>query len=874
MKSKINFLFIAIIIGVTSLILFLVNSYEVKGVKTGIKLKTTSGALQSMQLLNQSRSYPETDIPQDKFFAAVEYSKNTMREFSTGDNSSENSWSSIGPDNIGGRTLVVALHPADTSILFMGAASGGLWKSTTGGIGATAWQYVETGYPSLAVSSILIDSLNPNLMYIGTGENYGVQYSFNGVDVRVTRGMYGIGILKTTDGGVSWSKSLDWTYSSRRGVWKVIFNPKNRNVLYTATSEGVWKSNNAGGNWSQVLDYPMSVDLEVNPADTSVLYTSIGNLTNNIPNANVGIYKSTNSGVNWVKLTGGLPASWTGKTQIDLYKKNPDRIIASVANDFSSQGLYLSTNAGSTWSLLSGTTSNYLGSQGWYTNPLHIKTDDSSRVIVGGVDLYASTTGGTNIVRKSFWNQWIIGQIVPPGGVEGTAPTYAHADHHDIVPSYLDANKLYIATDGGLFRSNDFGNTYFGCNGGYQTTQFYNGFVNSVNDTNFSLGGLQDNATARYEGTNSWRKVFGGDGFWCAISSANDNTAYISYTYASIYRSNDGAINNFSGISPPNGGSSSQYCFSAPYVLSRSNPSIMYAAGLTLYRSTVGGGSWQSMGSIGTKALSMDVSTTSPDTVFIGTVGEIGGQTAKIFRFTTTGGLTDVSTGQIPNRYVTDIHVDPNNSRNVYAAFGGFGTGHIYRSTNAGVNWLDISGNLPDVPHQSVCIDPLYPQNIYAGNDLGVYVTTNAGMEWFEFRTGMPYALVFDLKIVEQNRMLRAATHGNGVYQRRLIQNPVGVNLAGNEVPKTFSLKQNYPNPFNPVTKIKFDIPSAGNNSASVRLSLFDITGRLVAVLLNENLKPAAYSIDVNLSSYSSGVYFYKLEAGDFVSTKKMMLVK
>lgn len=873
MKSKINFLFIAIIIGITSLILFLVNSYEVKGVKTGIKIKTTSGAMQSMQLLNMARSYPELDIPQDKFFAAVEYSKNSMHEFSAGDNSSENSWTAIGPNNIGGRTLAIALHPADTSILYMGAASGGLWKSTTGGIGATAWQYVETGYPSLAVSSILIDSLNPNIMYIGTGENYGVQYSFNGVDVRVTRGMYGIGILKSTNGGASWFKSLDWTYSSRRGVWKVIFNPKNRNVLYAATSEGVWKSNNAGGNWSQVLDYPMSVDLEINPADTSVLYTSIGNLTNYVPNANVGIYKSTNSGVNWFKLTGGLPASWTGKTQIDLYKKNPARIIASVANDFSSQGLYLSTNAGVNWSLLTGTTSNYLGSQGWFTNPLHIKTDDSSNVIVGGVDLYASTTGGTNIVRKSFWNQWIIGQIVPPGGVEGTAPTYAHADHHDIVPSYLDGNKLYIATDGGLFRSNDFGNTYFGCNGGYQTTQFYNGFVNSVNDTNFSLGGLQDNATARYEGTNSWRKVFGGDGFWCAISSANDNTAYISYTYASIYRSNDGAINNFSGISPPSGGSSSQYCFSAPYVLARSNPQIMYAAGLTLYRSTVGGGSWQSMGSIGTKALSMDVSSTNPDTVYIGTVGEIGGQIAKIFRFGS-GVLTDVSSGQIPDRYVTDIHIDPNNSRNVYASFGGFGTGHIYRSTNAGVSWLDISGNLPDVPHQSVCIDPLYPQNIYAGNDLGVYVSTNGGGNWFEFRTGMPYALVFDLKIVEQNRMLRAATHGSGVYQRKLIQNPIGITQTGNEAPKTFSLKQNYPNPFNPVTKIKFDIPASGTVSSNVRLSVYDVTGRLVVILVNEVLKPASYTVDLNMSSYSSGVYFYKLEYGSFVNTKKMILVK
>ena len=884
MKVKINILFTAIIIVTVSIIYFVINSYEPGGIKPGKKLKTTSGALQSIQLLNEVRAFPERDIPQDKFFAAFEYSKTSMKEYPSSLNGSTGGWMPLGPNNIGGRTLSLALDPADTSVIWMGAASGGLWKSTTGGIGANAWSYVETGFPSLGVSSILIDSTNPDIMYIGTGENYGTQYSFNGVDIRVTRGMYGIGILKSTNGGANWFKSLDWSYSSQHGVWKVIFNPKNRNILYAATSEGVWKSTNAGGNWAQILNYLMAVDLEINPVDTNILYVSVGNLTNNIPNADVGIYKTTNSGGTFSKLTGGLPATWSGKTTIDIYKKNPNRLIASVANDFSSLGIYISTDAGATWLLQAGTSSNYLGSQGWYTNPLHMKTDDSSKVMVGGVDLYGSVNGGANVVRKSFWNLWIIGQIVPPGGVEGTSPTYAHADHHEIIASYLDPNKLYIATDGGLFRSNDFGNTYFGCNGGYQTTQFYNGFANSETDSNFSLGGLQDNATARYEGTNAWRKVFGGDGFWCAINSSNNNTAYIAYTYASIYRSNDGAINNFSSVSPPGGGSGTQYCFSAPYVLSGINPLVMYTAGTTLYKSTVGGGSWQNMGTLGTKALSMDVSSTNPDTVYIGTVGQIDGQIAKIFRLAGNT-LTDVSGGQIPNRYVTDIYVDPNNSRNVYATLGGFGTGHVYRTTNAGVNWINISGSLPDVPHQSVCIDPLYPQNIYAGNDLGVYVTTNSGVNWFEFRSGMPYALVFDLKIVPSNRMLRAVTHGNGVYQRELLQNPIGIIQTGNNVPESFSLNQNYPNPFNPVTKIKFSIPrlkdATGGNAVSVKLSVFDITGRLVAVLVNEQLKPASYEIKFDASSYSSGIYFYSLEASPstgsgrgFRDTKKMVLVK
>lgn len=840
---------------------------------SGENEKGTSGALQSLQFLTELRAYPEKDIPQDKFFAAFEHTKNNMQEFPRVDAGIIDSWQSIGPNNIGGRTLSLALHPADTSIIYMGAASGGLWKSTTGGFGATAWSYVETGYPSLAVSSIIIDSLNPSIMYIGTGENYGTQYSSQGVDIRVTRGMYGIGILKTTNGGASWTKSLDWTYSSQRGVWKVIFNPKNHNVLYAATSEGIWKSVNAGATWFQQLNYLMAVDLEINPSDTSVLYTSIGNLTNNIPNANVGIYKSTNSGANWTKLTAGLPATWTGKTQIELYKPNPNRIVASVANDFSSLGLYLSTDAGASWALLSGTSSNYLGSQGWYTNPLYVKDNDSSKVIVGGVDLFRSTTGGSNLSSVSDWSAWLIGQIVPPGGVEGSSPDYAHADHHGIISNYKDANKLYIATDGGLFRSNDFGTSYFGCNGGYQTTQFYNGFANSMTDSNFSLGGLQDNATARYEGTNSWRKVYGGDGFWCAINSGNNSIAYISYTYASIQRSTDGAINNFNSTGPPSSGSGTQYCFSAPYVLSQSNPQVMYAGGVNLYKSTSGGGAWQNMGSLGYKALSMDVSSTDPNIVYVGTSVQLPGGTAKIFRLVGST-LTDVSNGQIPNRYVTDIHIDPFNSANVYASFGGFGTGHIYKTTNSGTSWQDISGNLPDVPHQSVCIDPLYPQNIYAGNDLGVFVSTTGGNSWYEFKAGMPYAMVFDLKIVETNRMLRAATHGNGVYQRKLVESPIGITQTGNEIPKEFKLGQNYPNPFNPSTKIKFSIPQSSARGVLTKLFVYDISGRLVRTLVNQTMNAGSYEVTFDGNGLASGVYFYKLLAGSYVETKKMLMIK
>ncbi len=828
-----------------------------------MKHSKPSGALQSLQFLSQIRAFPEQDIPQEKFFSAVEYSKTMPKYDELTDSPTQ--WTSIGPNNIGGRSLCMAFSPLDTATLFMGSASGGLWKSTTGGLGANAWQYIETGYPSLAVSSIAIDSASPNTMYIGTGENYGYQYSFNGLDVRVTRGMYGIGILKTTNGGVTWSKSLDWTYNSQRGVWRVLLNPKNRSTIYAATSEGVWKSINAGATWFQMVNYQMVMDMEINPVDTSVLYISVGNLTNNVPNANVGIYKSTNAGSSWVKLTGGLPASWTGKTMIELYKGNPDFVYASVSNDLSYVGYYTSTNAGANWTLKS--TGVPIGNQGWYNNAHMVKTNDPNQIIVGTLDLVKSTNGGTSFTTKSSWSAWNTG-ATPPGQPESSSPLFAHADHHCFESNPKDPNKIYCITDGGLYRSNDFGETYYSCNGGFVTSQFYAGFANSMQDSNFCLGGLQDNRAAFYQGTTAWYKTFSGDGMWAGINSQNHNICYMEYTNGAISRSTNGGV-NWSGITS---GLSGNFAFVTPYIVCRSNPNIMYIAGNNIFRSINGGSSWSNTGALPYNALSMEASATGTDTVYVGVIPVSPGQPALIYRSVNGTSFANISGSQLPSRYPTDIHVNPNNSADVYVTMGGFSSGHVYRSINAGATWNNITGNLPDVPHQTVCIDPQYPANIYVGNDLGVYASSNGGASWFEFRTGMPYALVFDLAVVYPSRNIRAVTHGNGVYERDLMSNIVGVSPINSEVPKQFSLGQNYPNPFNPETKIKFQI--SGVSVTQTFLSVYDINGKEVSSLINAELKPGSYEISFDASGLSSGVYFYKISAGSFADVKRMVLVK
>jgi photosystem II stability/assembly factor-like uncharacterized protein len=875
MKNDINFLFLLFIVFLFGIFFF--NVFDRGNIGSSGKAsmeEEATDALESFQFISEIRAYPDIDIPPDKFYRAFEYSKSHMQELDMGDSPTQ--WTSIGPNNIGGRSLCLAFSPADTGTIYMGSASGGLWKSTTGGLGAAAWTLVNTGYPSLAVSSIAIDSVNPNIMYIGTGENYGYEYSSNGLDIRVTRGMYGIGILKSTDGGNSWSKSLDWSYNNQRGVWVVVINPKNHNTLYTATSEGVYKSNNAGSSWTQLLNYKMVMDLKLNPVDTSVLYISIGDLSNNVPNSNVGIYKSSNAGSSWVKLSDGshgLPTFWSGKTTLDLYKGDPNYVYASVANDPSNTsnsylGLYVSTDAGNTWTQRYNNPS-FQTNQGWYNNCILVKSNDPNSIMLGALDVYRSVNGGTSFSHLTNWSAWITG-ATPPGQPESGSSNYSHADQHYFAQNPKDPNKFYSITDGGLYRSNDYGNTFYSCNGGYVTTQFYAAFANSYQDSIFCIGGLQDNRAAFYQGTVAWYKTFVGDGFCCAVNSTNSGICYTEYSYGDINKSNSGGI-SWSDIGLPSQNENNQ-CFCTPFINCRSNPNIMYAGGTSIYKSTIGGGSWQVQNANlnGGKVLSMDCSATSTDTAYAGVIPG-SSSVANIFRTTDGMNWTNVSNGNVPNRYPTDIHVNPNNSRDVYATFGGFGTGHVYRSTDAGITWVNISGNLPDLPHHCVAIDPQYPQNIYVGNDLGVYVSTNNGANWYEYRSGMPYALVFDLSVVYPNRHIRAATHGNGIFERSLVPNPL-VGIAGNnrEIPDEFKLFQNYPNPFNPSSKIKFQIAKAEN----VRLTVYDITGKSITNLVNERLQPGVYEARFNGSAYSSGVYFYRLTTESFTDTKKMILVK
>ncbi len=393
-------------------------------------------------------------------------------------------------------------------------------------------------------------------------------------------------------------------------------------------------------------------------------------------------------------------------------------------------------------------------------------------MIAGGIDLYKSTNGGANFTQKSYWYLWYLGQAIPPGQPEGP-PDYSHADHHCILYNPSNPNIIYFGNDGGVFRTTDGGETFSGCNGGYQTSQFYNYFASSYQDSLIAIGGLQDNATAIYWGTDYWRREIGGDGTSAGIDPSNDNIMYGTYQYMSLQKSTDQG-NNWNYIAP-----SGNAGFVAPFVISPSNPQYLYAGTDLVYKSTNKGSTWNGTGSgvfNGDPLLSLAIADNNQNFVYAATSPVA--HAANVYR-TTNGGTNWVNVTQnLPDRYPMDIAVNPIDPDTAYIIFSGFGTSHLFKTTDAGNSWIDKGAGLPDVPTSAVVVDPMYPDRVYVGDDLGVFVSLDGGDTWQSFSNGLVDAvIVMDLNISPSNRKLRCVTHGSGVFERPLISGPVPVEL-------------------------------------------------------------------------------------------------
>ena len=815
----------------------------------------TSGAGQAMDMWSFERAYPYDKIPTAKFSEAFEQKRQAEQQRAI---SIDGEWENMGPKNIGGRTLCLAFHPTNEDIMFAGSASGGLWKTTTQGVGEDAWEQVPTGFPVLGVAAIAIDPNNAEVMYIGTGETYGVGYAEPGTVNRLTRGTYGIGVLKTEDGGSTWSHVLQFEMDEIKGVQDIEINPQNTQEIYAAATDGLFQSLDGGASWDLILDKINCIDVEIDPNDGTIIYVTHGNLNFNLDPELSGIYKSNNKGVSFFELSDpGLLIAWSGNAKITLDPSNSNTIYASIqawnyAGNTTIAGIYKSTNSGFTWNKIND--QNVAAWQGWYSHDLVINPESPNELMYVGIAAWKSTNNGVDFTEKTA-NTWTWGEVlvdIPEGG-----DNYVHSDIHAVYYHPIN-NKIFMATDGGVFVSNDGELPYTTLNGGLQTLQLYADMGSSASSPNFCIAGAQDNSTYIYKGNPSWWRVIGGDGMSAAVDQENDQIVFGSAQGLNIFKSLNGG-NTFFSVAPP----SSIRAFSAPYEISPSNSAIMYAGSRVLHKSIDAADNWTipSNSPVDGNNVIMNIAISYVDTniVFISTSPDpTGGSSgAKIFK-TVDGGLnfTQLSNG-LPDRICKDLEIDPSDENVIYATFSGFGSDHVYKSTDAGTNWFAIDNGLPDVPTNTILIDELNPDDIYVGNDLGVYYSENGGGSWELFSDELPEAvMIYDLNNSPSNRKIRIATHGHGIYQR----NYVNDFLAVDEIAISNSSISLYPNP----ASERVNISIVENSSPIQSIQLYDINGKLIRDL-------GSSKREFNIASLSNGMYFIKISSITGSITKRLL---
>ncbi len=651
-------------------------------------------------------------------------------------------WNSLGPTNQGGRLRGLVLDPRDENTIYVAAATGGVWKTTDAG---GTWQALTDAADTLNFSSLVIDPSAPDTLYAGTGE------SFPGLS---TDAHVGIGIFKSTNAGANWSRA-GVIASKPVAVYQMAILPSTPQGVFAATDKGIYRSTDAGGTWSRAIDGVAS-DVVVEAGSTSIVWAAIGKVTGDSKN---GVYRSTDGGAHFTKMAGGVP-SGCGRIELGI-SPSPETsktiyLGCSDPGNFTSLGVWKTTD-GSTWTQLA-TAPQYCGSevpQCWWNNIIAVNPLDANKVFLGGLDVYVSTNGGTSFSKKTDWRQ-------PDGAVN-----LVHADQHAAAIS--PTGVTWIACDGGLYRSTDGGTTWADRSSGLVTAQFY-GMAQSATAAAPLIGGLQDNGTQRTTGDiGGWKEGLGGDGGYCAIDPITTSVMWAEYYYLNLHKSTNGG-SSFGATATngiPQDEINNRTLFISPFTGDPVRANRLLAGTNKVYLTTNGATLWQASSGDITESTSSSVSAVAfsvsdPNVAWAGT------DNGKVWMTSALGpGATWTNVGKppLPSRYVKRIAVDPVDPKIAYVAYSGTGGGHIYRTIDSGTTWTDISGNLPDAPTSGIAIDPANTNRIWVGNDIGVYYSENLGASWARYGAGFPNVRVDEILFQSTLRLIRAATHGRGMWE-------------------------------------------------------------------------------------------------------------
>lgn len=760
-------------------------------------------------------------------------------------------WESAGPTNIGGRITDIALHPTNQDIIYLGTTAGGVFKSIDKG---STWEAIFEEEGAMSIGDIAIAPSAPNTLYVGSGEANGESAS---------GAFFGDGLYKSTDAGASWQFiGLENT----QHIGRIVVDPQNADRVYVAAAgtlygknqdRGLYRTINGGATWDQVLfvsDSTSCIDVVVNPQNADDVYAATwerirlpwgrryGGLTSRI-------YKSTDGGNNWVKLSNGLPPDnpETGRIGLAISPSNPSILFAvytthAVFNTFN--GIYKSVNSGNTWERVDDNLNNNIfRTYGWFFGNLRVHPTNSNDVSLLAISLYRSLDGG------NVWQNATLGM---------------HVDFHAVEFHPQNPDFLVAGNDGGVYISQN-GGFVWSKPTGIPNNLFYACKIDPVQPERI-FGGTQDQGVLRTTsgGIDDFEEVLGGDGFRVLVDPSDNNIVYAENSFGELYRSEQGG-QSFSCIF---------YCsqigfedvrtnWNTPIVLHPNVPSTIFYGAQQLYKSTDRGDNFFAIspdltdglhpsGSLSYGTISaIGVSKTNENYIYVGTddgnvqVTKDGG-----------GFWKNISAG-VPDRYVTAVAVDPIDPTIAYVSLSGYREvdyqPHILRTTDSGNQWTDISANLPEIPINDIIVHPDFPKVLFIANDLGVWFSNSSGQQWEIVGTNFPPTVVNDLDLHAEEQVLLAATYGRSMLKFDISQLDLVPTDEERKIQQSFQV---YPNPAAEYTILKIDFPTPANGE----IQLFDLKGQLLKVIDNQYFTKGVNEVNIDLNGLPNGQYLIRVE--------------
>lgn len=698
---------------------------------------------------SQQRSYPDRDFDWKGWRKTLTHLRQVemQQQRQGGCDGSTTNWIQQGPAIIAGRVNALAVHPADQNTVLAGFATGGIFKSTDAGVN---WHPVFDDNPDLAIGSLAFSPTQPNVAYAGTGDSNLPSMVFNGN-----------GLYKSTDAGETWQ----YLGLSEAGIIsKIVLHPTNPQILFAAAmgnpyvrdeARGVYRSTDGGLHWQRVLlvsNQAGASDLVLHPSNPQVLYASFWDrIRNNHESVIYGdharVYKSTDGGLTWAMLGGGLPTGRMGRTGLAMSAQNPDKLYVLYIDSLSTPGgLYKTTDGGQSWlpvniDALETACSDF----GWYFGKIQVAPTDDEELYFHGVLLWRKTANSA-------------GWLIAAGG---------HPDSHDLV--FTPSGRRYWANDGGVYRNEPNSMTWTKSQN-LPTTQLYRTDYNP-HDPHHYYGGTQDNGIIKGSGgdVNGWLLLYLADGFRCAFHPTNANLFWVETQNGTIHRTDDGGQTFTQG--QPCLGTTDRCNWDTPFFLSAHDPEQFYAGTYRVYTSG-NGNTWSPVsadltdGNIyGARFHTISALNESPVQVEKLLAGTTDG---NVWRREPGGTWTNLTSG-LPNRYVTSVQGSPTLPQRLFVTHSGFRDDeyipHLHRSDNNGASWTDISGDLPPIPVNDLFVWSGHADSLlFAATDAGVYFSKNSGDHWARLGGNMPYVPTFELEFNPVRRELVAATFGRGIY--------------------------------------------------------------------------------------------------------------